>query len=341
MSKAKRILIITDSNPNPVKMFLDQMPKLAKGLIRLGHDARMMSYGGMLRSLSPLKSKKFSARFYKNQVDDMIVRQVVNYKPDIVYTCFPRTFDGQSLRRIKEARGETVLMGSDGDPWPRLQRGRIETAKELDILTATNDGPFLQDYRDAGVKKCVFLPNMCDPDTDHRYEVDEKWRSDILWTGKVSHKADDSDSFREQLVSRLAEQDNCVLYGCLDRPKIGGEDYLRAISGARIGVNVNACSPMRYYHSDRLTHYLACGSMTMARRMVDSELLLAEGEHVVFFDTVDEFFEKSAWYLENESERRRIADAGMKWTHEQFGCVKIAGYLLDLAEKGSYDAPWS
>ena len=39
--------------------------------------------------------------------------------------------------------------------------------------------------------------------------------------------------------------------------------------------------------------------------------------------------------------KEKIADEGMKWAHEQFNCVKIAGYFLDLIEKGSYDAPWT
>ena len=39
--------------------------------------------------------------------------------------------------------------------------------------------------------------------------------------------------------------------------------------------------------------------------------------------------------------RKKIADAGMKWTHEQFNGVKIAGYILDLVEKGAYKAPWN
>jgi hypothetical protein len=31
----------------------------------------------------------------------------------------------------------------------------------------------------------------------------------------------------------------------------------------------------------------------------------------------------------------------MKWTHEQFNSVKIAGYILDLIEKGKYSAVWN
>ena len=78
----------------------------------------------------------------------------------------------------------------------------------------------------------------------------------------------------------------------------------------------------------------------MAKRVPDTNLLFQDGEHLKYFDTVDEFFNLAKWYLGHETERERIANAGMQWTHERFNCVKIAGYILELVEKGTYSAPW-
>jgi spore maturation protein CgeB len=241
---------------------------------------------------------------------------------------------------MRQIAPNTVFIGNDGDPWPKLQKGRMETAKALDFVMATNDGEFLQDYRDAGVPCCVFMPNVCDPDNDHRYEVDPKWRTDILWTGTTKHHADTSDDFREKLITELAKRSNCALYGCFGRPQIGGIDYLYAISGACIGAHVNATNSVRLYHSDRLTHYLACGTFVLAKRVPDTDLLFKDGVHLKYFDTIEEFFDLADWYLNHEPERKKIADAGMQWTHERFNCVKIAGYILELVEKGTYSAPW-
>jgi hypothetical protein len=340
MPKAKRIVIVADISYKPIKMFLDQMQKLAKGFIRLGHDVRLFSYCNALAQVSPIKSKTFAKHFFKSRVDTMLTRQLENYKPDVVYISFARALDADTIEQARRAAPNAVFIGGDGDPWPKLQPNRIETATRLDILTATNDGRFLQDYRDSGVPLCVFMPNMCDPDTNYRYDVSAEWKTDILWTGKAMHHADKSEIFREQLVNELAKRKNCTLYGCCGRPKIGGIHYLYAISGARIGVNVNAYSSVKFCHSDRLTHYLSCGTLVMAKRMLDSELLFREGEHLVFFDTIDEFFELSDWYLDHEEKRKKIADAGMKWVHEQFNSTKIAGYILELIEKGGYKAPW-
>jgi spore maturation protein CgeB len=258
-----------------------------------------------------------------------------------VYINFARVLDADTIKLMRQAAPNAVFIGVDGDPWPRLQKNRIETAKELDIVTATNDGKFLQDYRDGGVPHCVFMPNICDPDTDHRYKVSEEWKTDILWTGKAKHHADSSETLREKLVNELVRRGNCTLYGCCGRPKIGGINYLYAISGARIGANVNAVNSVRLYHSDRLTHYLSCGTFVLAKRVPDTDLLFKDDAHLKYFDSIDEFFELVDWYLDHEAQRKKIADAGMKWVHEQCNCVKIAGYILDMADKGAYTAPWS
>jgi len=340
MSNLKRILIVAEVGYNPVKMFLNATRKLAKGFIRLGHDVEIFSYSSALRQLSPLKSKIFSAMFFKSQVDRLLSEQIRHYGPDLICTSFARVLNGDTVEMMKHAAPKAVIIGGDGDPWPELYPQKMEIAKKLDILTATNDGEFLQTFRDAGARHCVFMPNMCDPDIDHRYEVGPEWQTDILWTGKAKHHANTGEIFREKLVNELARKENCTLYGCCGRPKIGGLNYLYAISGARIGVNVNAYSSVRFCHSDRLTHYLSCGTFVLAKRFGDCNLLFKDKQHLRYFDTIDEFFDLADWYLNHESERKKIADAGMKWMHEQFNCVKIAGYILDLAENGSYKAPW-
>ena len=340
MGKAKRIFIVADVGSKSVKMFLNQMPKLSKGFVRLGHDVRIFSYCDVLRQVSPFKSRTITRRFYKSKVDSQLAEQIKNYRPDIVYVSFARVLDAETVEIMRGAAPGAVFIGGDGDPWPKLQPGRIETARKLDILMATNDGQYLQDYRDSGVCHCVFMPNMCDPDTDYRYKVGSEWRSDILWTGKAKHHADSSETLREDILSRLIGRDGVSIYGCMGRPQIGGTEYFYAISGARIGVSINAANSIRLYHSDRITNYLACGTFVLSKRVPDTDMLFKDGVHLRYFDGVDDFFELVERYLGDEKERMGIAAAGMKWVHEEFNSVKIAGYILELIEKGSYAAPW-
>jgi hypothetical protein len=243
---------------------------------------------------------------------------------------------------IRQAAPNAFFVGFDGDLWPQLHRGRVAAAAELDLLLATNEGKGLDVYKKMGVR-CAFMPNPCDPDIEYRYDVSDKWKTDILFTGKTrqSHKRYPTDPLRYQIISRLAELENCRLYGCNGQPRIGGLNYLYAISGAKVGLSVNAVNNIRLCHSDRFTTYIACGTFVLAKRVPDSELLFKDSVHLKYFDTVDEFFELADWYLKHENERIKIANAGMQRAHTEFNCEKIAKYTMDLIENGTYRALWT
>lgn len=332
--------MISDDSFSPVKIFISHIAKYCKGFILLGHDFRNVSYNSIIKELCPFKSKTLKKYFYKNKADQILIDYAKGYKPDIVIIVSPKFFDLLSVIRLRDNLPGAMFVGFDGDPWPKIKPEKLDTAKGFDIMLATNDGQWLQDYRDAGAPKCFFIPNMCDPDIDKRYEVDEKWKTEILWIGTAEHRANKTDSFRLNLITKLAQSDNCTLYGCCGKPKIGGLDSLYAISGAKIGVSVNAYEGVRLAHSDRLTRFLAGGTMVLAKRFPDCELLYKDGIHLKYFDTVEEFFELADYYLNNEEEREKIADTGMRHVHENFNCKKIASYVLDIVEKGTYSAPW-
>jgi len=183
---------------------------------------------------------------------------------------------------------------------------------------------------------------MCDPDIDHRYDVDEKWHCDILWTGVVQHTVglDSGDTMREDVLGLFANRPGTKIYGCLGQPQIAGIDYLYAISGARIGISINAINSIHLYHSDRFTHYSACGTMVLAKRVPDTELLFEDKKHLRYFDEPQECMELADWYLAHENERKNIADSGMNYCHACFNSVKIAQYMLDLIDTGQYRAAW-
>ncbi len=343
MSKAKRIFFVTDERDYSDKLFLSGLRKLTKGLIRLGHDTHVFNYRRAFLQAGPIMSRKFARRWCKKRmVDPLLNKQVKDYAPDIIHVEFANYLNAETIMLMRQAAPDASFIGADGDPWPGLRKERMEVAAKLDLVMATFEGQWLDSYKELGIKTS-FMPNMCDPDIDHRYEVARKWKTDILFTGqaKFKRKRYPTDDTRYHILSRLVDMKNCTLYGCLDRLRIGGINYLYAISGARIGLSVNVANDIRLYHSDRLTHYLACGTFVLAKRIPGSELLFKDGVHLRYFDTVEEFFDLANWYLCHEAERKRIADAGMKRIHEEFNCVKMAGYILDLVEKGSYSAPWS
>ena len=343
MSKAKRIFFVSKVKEFEDKFLKNGQRRLIKSFIRLGHDAYVFNYGGAFLQAGPILSRKFARKLCKSRVvDKLLVKQIKYYNPDIIHIGLPRYLDTDTVALMRQAAPNAFFMAWDTDPWPEYHMERVELCTKLDLLLTAFKGKWLETYEKAGVR-CVFMPRDCDPDIEYRYKVDDKWKSDILFTGqtKFGHRRYPVEEIRFQIVSKLADMEGCALYGCFGRPRIGGVYYLYAISGARIGLSVNVVNNVPLYHSDRPTTFMACGTFVLAKRVPDSELLFKDGVHLRYFDTVEEFFDLAGWYLNHENERIKIANAGMELAHREFNCEKIAKYIIDLIESGAYSAPWT
>jgi len=341
MYKAKRIFCVEDTKEFTPKLLKMEHRRYVKGFIRLGHDVQVFGYRNAFFSAGPILSARCARKWCKTHiVDELLTKQIKNYEPDIIIVRFAGYLDVQTIKTMRQAAPNAFFVGMDTDPWPEFQGCRLQMGAELDLMVINYEGRWMDSYRQAGAR-CSFIAFNCDPDIERRYDVGNEWRSDILFTGheKLARKYP-TENIRYRLISKMATMPNCALYGCCGNPRIGGMQYLYAISGAKIGLSVNAVNDIRLYHSDRPTTYLSCGTFVLAKRVPDTDLLFKDGVHLKYFDTVDEFFELADWYLKHDDERKKIAETGMQYAHAEFNCVKMAGYVLDLIEKGSYTAPW-
>jgi len=338
MKNPRKILFVTDTKDLTGKLLMECQRKYLKGFIRLGCDCQFFSFNHAADNVSPVKRKEL-VRFFKGRIDDLLVKQIKNYLPDIVLVSFAKYLDAETISIARKAAGAVPFIGIDVDIWPELHKGRIEAASKLDLVLTTYGENGQQFLKKANVK-CIFMPNACDPDIESRCDVPSKWKSDIIFTGKDQHIHYPTEQVRTEIINRLASMDNCAIYGCLGRPQIFGMDYYFAISGAKTALSINAANDIQLYHSDRLTHYLSCGTFVLAKSVPDSNRLFRDGEHLRYFETAEEFFKLLDWYLKHDDERLKIANAGMEYIHSEFNCTKIAGYILDCIDKGRYSAPW-
>jgi len=348
MKAAKRIFVIADFKDEFPRSVRTQARMWIKGLIQAGQDVQRFAYRNIMTQFNPFSGKhfrRFFPGFVRKRADNILARQIEVYHPDIVFVLNMKYLIAETVRTIRTAAPDAIVIGRDEDPFPERNPARLAIAKETDMVITSSGGKFLKTYKDAGVPRCGFIPNTCDPDIQYRYDVEDKWKTDIIFTGKAEHHRLGSEAGRNidryGMLHRLSEMSNAKVYGCFGRPEVEGIETFYAISGAKIGLSINIINDVRLYHSDRLANYVSCGTFTLAKRVPDTDLLLRDGEHVKYFDTVDEFFELADWYLKNDREREKIAMAGMQKMHNDFNCQKMAQYMLDLIETGSYNAPWA
>ena len=337
----KRIYVISDFKDESPKSIRMQPRMWVKGLTRLGHDVQRFSYRNIMIQNSPLPSKRIARHFAKKKADEILVEQVKRYHPDIVFILGLKYINDKTVSAIRDVSQNVVLVSREEDPFPDKYPQRTAIAKQTDILISTSAGRFLQTYKDAGVKCCAFIPNMCDPDIQYRYNVQPEWKTDIIFTGKAKHTRLVRNDERFNLVQGLSRRPNTRIYGSFGTPRVEGIEYFYAISGAKIGLSINIANDVNLYHSDRFINYISCGTFTLARRVPDTDLLFEDGVHVKYFDTFDEFYELAEWFLKHDEEREKTAQAGMEHAHKEFNCERVAGFMLEIAEKGTYNAPYA
>jgi len=189
-------------------------------------------------------------------------------------------FTPELIGDLKAALPDAFFVGRDNDLYPELKEDRTSMAHYCDLLFMTNAGKYLHHYKDHGNVFCAFLPNPCDPDIHYRYNVDNKWRHDIMFSGKIANSNMNCDQSRIDTLEKLSKMSNAKIYGAYGQGNINGIDYFHAISGAKIALSINVDNSIDCYHSDRFINNVASGTFTAIHDVPKSELLFKDKEHV-------------------------------------------------------------
>jgi hypothetical protein len=92
--------------------------------------------------------------------------------------------------------------------------------------------------------------------------------------------------------------------------EVYADDYARALSGAAIGLGFlrQVCPDQ---HTTRTFEIPACGSLLLADRTDEHLSFFEEGREAEFFGSQEELVDKTRFYSAHDSERTRIAAAGL------------------------------
>jgi spore maturation protein CgeB len=276
----------------------------------------------------------------KTKTDNLLFSLAREHKSDLMLITAFKLLDAETIAGLKEILPHAQLVCWYSDMYDGVDPKIEPIARQCDWFLSSGGGDILQAYKKIGAKHCAFMPNPCDPDIHYSREVDARWHSDLLFTGKFCHGQGGQDPMREQLLKYLIEHKGLTVWGDMGKPAIKGNDYIDAICGTDIAISINAFNDVRLYHSDRLIHYLACGAFTLAKRVPDSDLLFENNKHLCYFDSQEQCLELINRFQADTAQRQKIAEAGMKHAHKMFNCAKLAGDILQLVTQGRCDEPW-
>ena len=182
-----KILIIADFHGDSPRFLLNNSRFFSKGFVRNGHDVRQFSYRETLLGLSPIRSKKWALKLAKKKTDRLLAELARHYQPDLVFITTFRLLDGATLAQLKKETGKAAIVCWYGDPPRHIEEEVGDVARHCDWFLATSGGPVLQMYKEMGVAHCGYMANPCDSDVEYGRDVAAKWRTDIVFTGKLKH----------------------------------------------------------------------------------------------------------------------------------------------------------
>ena len=108
-------------------------------------------------------------------------------------------------------------------------------------------------------------------------------------------------------------------------------EYIEAINRSKICVNENSKSA---FVNPRNMEVMCCGVMMLADWNEEYDLLgFKGGEHLVFYDTLDDFRDKLLYYLEHDEEREKIAVAGMEFARREHCLLNKVNALAEVIRR--------
>lgn len=228
---------------------------------------------------------------------------------------FPKTV--KALRRNSNIR----LIHYTPDPFYRLNGSRhFKAAIRYYDICATTKSWEVNKYQKFNAKKIILVPKSVDLERFEKVESTEedlkRFRSDVCFVGhhephyvSVLKKVSTLNLDLKIWGPWLQHLSEPRLKSCIQGPGAWGDDYVRALSGAKIALGLlSKLIPEQI--TQRSTEIPAAGTFMLAERTAAHLEFFKEGEEAEFFSSGEEMIDKIKYYLCHPEQRKRIARAG-------------------------------
>jgi len=179
---------------------------------------------------------------------------------------------------------------------------------KIDILLNSTEG-YISHYKDL-VKKSYWFPNSY-PD-DLMYPMDIEKPIDVGFCGNVLNRGHVIDSLDK--------------YGIKKDIFVIGDDMVKAINSYKIHLNCNIANDINY----RTFETLGCKTFLITNHTPGLEKLFDIGKELVTYESLEDLDNKVKYYLENEGERNKIAEAGYLRSKKDHTYFERAKMLVDI-----------
>jgi spore maturation protein CgeB len=316
-----------------------------RAMERLGHQVCGVNTVEAWRKAAWLQ-RQIQRRLHRGSVVDGINQTVLDvsreFRPDLVWADKQEFLRPETLHELRKSGAR--LASFTPDPYFALTWKRTPlmdaSMREFDVFVYCKSYE-KADYEALG-KQVIYMPlGYCDEAHRPLPSGDSRWHCDVgflggweprrewllnkvastgvdlkIWGGYWEFLNDGRVTFRRRIILKqlagaepFAIHRDPILSSCLNGGEVYGDDYARALSGAKIGLGFlrKVCPDQ---HTTRSFEIPACGSMLLADRTDEHREFFEEGVEADYFDSALELVEKIRFYQSHEDIRLKIAAAG-------------------------------
>ena len=271
-----------------------------------------------------------------NDLHDGLLDTARNIQPDIVWMGKCEKINADTVKALRSLLPNAIFVKWAADVRDYPTEHDLAHNKHIDWFFGTFGGDYLKAHLTPNMKGVGSILTFTDSDFYKPMEVDNKWKSDILWTGR---RGFGDNPIRNEIIDWLLNKStfDTRIFG-LDQ-WIGDPEYLYAINGAKIGIGSNSFN-RRKYSSDRLGNFMSCGTFYLTQYIEGIEECFERGKHLDWFESIEEMEDKIKYYLKHDEKREQIAENGRKFVLKYFDTKSLVANLLKVIKTGKKNYHW-
>lgn len=324
---------------NDAARYYDYNRKLMNGFTQLGHQVMTFSDRDISRMSNFLRSRKRGIK----PCNERLLEFVASYKPHLIIFKHADIIQTETLMEIRRTYPET-----------RLAQLNIDALFNPDNVDRINkksglvDANFITTYGES-LKKVsqnnvpvYYIPNIVDPIIDNGKAFENDTSAD-LFLAYGSAAETDSRYITAHRILDEAPEIKFSYHVAGEGTGLWGVDYMDRVQNTAMGLNLSRkeekgrggdANDLYMYSSDRLSHYIGNGLLTLCDSDFSMQELFEEDKEMVFYSSTDELIEKLKYYKSHESERKKIAKAGWEKAHSCYNARQGAGFIIDCCFGG-------
>ena len=135
---------------------------------------------------------------------------------------------------------------------------------------------------------------------------------------------------RELFINKLKnlnKEINFDIYGMNNIQPVWGDNFIKAISKSKMGINLSRGEPVKYYSSDRVAQLLGNGLLTFINKKTCFNDFLSNKE-IIFYNDINDLSYKINKYKKDKKEAKIIAKNGRDTYLKNFNSTIVADFIL-------------